>query len=552
MKKEILHLLLLTGILLAGPAFSENVKSEEATVSKVTVYLRGAQLTCTSDFVALPGINQFIFEGVSPTLDPNSLQANAKGNITIMDVKFETRYNEIPKKENPNQIDRTLKIVNDSLVMLNFEIEELNEQQQSLATEKNILLNNRLLKGESLRDTLEMFKEGIAFLRARLTDISNESTTIKKKLYYKNESRLVMEKRIQDLNKINQSGQVPVKESISTIVVMAYAEIQTNTKISVSFYVDRAAWLPSYDLRTKSDGTIDLNYKAELRQQTGMDWKNVTLTLSTGNPALSAQQPTLHPFYLSFVQQYRAKVQNESREMLSKAPSLQAASADMAKDEAMMDASTLANYTQEREGIIQTEYDIKLKYSIPHDDEMHVVAIQNKGLKAIYRYSAVPKLDINAYLMAELNELNELNLIPGSSRIYFDGSFIGRSVLNPDAFKDTVNLSLGRDRSIVVSRKKLKDKTKERILVSEKTISTSYELTIKNNKSGSITLDLTDQIPVSQDPTIKVELIDGDGSTLNEETGLLSWKLSLKPMESKILRFTYEVKLPKSKSLAGL
>lgn len=554
MKNKFIHLLLFAGILSAQSAFSENVKTEEAKVSNATVFLRGAQLTCNSDFVALPGINQFIFEGVSPNLDPNSLQASAKGNVTIMDVKYQIRYNEIPPKENPNQIDRTLKMVNDSLVMLNFEIEEMNEQLQSFTTEKNILLNNRLLKGESLRDTLDMFKEGIAFLRMRLADISNESMLLKKRLYFKNNSKQALEKRIQDLNKINQAGRAPVKESVPTIVVMVYAELQSNTKISVSFFVDRAAWLPTYDLRANSDGSIDLNYKAELRQQTGMDWKNVTLTLSTGNPALSTQKPILNPFYLSFANSYNKRIQNESRELLSKIPSLLGASSatEEQKDEIMLDAPTLAAYTDQREGMIQTEYNIKLKYNIPHDDDMHVVSIQQKSLKGKYQYSAVPKLDMNAFLIAELVDLTELNLIPGNSRIYMDGSFVGRGVLNPDAFKDTINLSFGKDRSIVVNRKRLKDKTKERILVDEKTISTTYEITIKNNKAGTVNIDLTDQIPVSQDPNIKIALIDGDGSELNDETGLLSWKLNLKSMESKTIRFSYEVKLPKSKSLAGL
>lgn len=554
MKNKFIHLLLFAGILSAQSAFSENVKTEEAKVSNATVFLRGAQLTCNSDFVALPGINQFIFEGVSPNLDPNSLQASAKGNVTIMDVKYQIRYNEIPPKENPNQIDRTLKMVNDSLVMLNFEIEEMNEQLQSFTTEKNILLNNRLLKGESLRDTLDMFKEGIAFLRMRLADISNESMLLKKRLYFKNNSKQALEKRIQDLNKINQAGRAPVKESVPTIVVMVYAELQSNTKISVSFFVDRAAWLPTYDLRANSDGSIDLNYKAELRQQTGMDWKNVTLTLSTGNPALSTQKPILNPFYLSFANSYNKRIQNESRELLSKIPSLLGASSatEEQKDEIMLDAPTLAAYTDQREGMFQTEYNIKLKYNIPHDDDMHVVSIQQKSLKGKYQYSAVPKLDMNAFLIAELVDLTELNLIPGNSRIYMDGSFVGRGVLNPDAFKDTINLSFGKDRSIVVNRKRLKDKTKERILVDEKTISTTYEITIKNNKAGTVNIDLTDQIPVSQDPNIKIALIDGDGSELNDETGLLSWKLNLKSMESKTIRFSYEVKLPKSKSLAGL
>lgn len=552
MKKETLHLLIVAFVLISSPVFSDNVRSEEATVSKATVYLRGAQLHCSSDFITQPGINQFIFEGVSPFLDPNSVQASAKGNITIMDVKYQTRYNEIPPKSNPSQTDRILLQVNDSLVMLNFEIEQMNEQLQSYNTEKNILLNNRLLKGESLRDTLEMFQEGIAFLRARLSDISNESTLIKKKLYFKNNDKQALEKRIQDLKKINQSGQAPQKESVPTIVVMVYAEAAGNAKVTISFYVDRAAWLPTYDLRANTNGTIDLNYKAELSQQTGMDWKNVVLTLSTGNPALNTQKPVLNPFYLSFVRNYRSKIKEENRELMAGSAATSVHEGDMSKDEELLDAATLANFTDEREGMLQTEYDIKLKYSIPNNDELHMVVIQNKNLNSTYKYSAVPKLDMNAFLMAELTDLDELNLIPGSSRIYFDGSFIGKSVLNTDAFNDTINLSLGKDRNIILKRNKLKDKTKQRILSDEKTISTTYELTVKNSKSNNITLEVFDQIPLSQDPNIKISLIDGDGSTLNEETGLLTWTIPLKAMESKTIRFSYEIKLPKSKGLAGL
>lgn len=553
MKNSIYVLLMAAGIIITHPAISNNIKREAARVSKATVYLRGAQLTCTSEFTAVPGINEFIFEGVSSLMDVSSLQASAKGNITIMDVKYQTQLNEKPVNAIISPIDKQLKSAGDSLVMLNFEIEELNEQLQSLVTEKNIILNNRLIKGESNRDTLEMFKEAINFLRSRLNNISTESTQLKKKLFYRNENKTVLQNRINELTRIRQTGVNPPKESVPVVVVMAYSEIATPAKVSISFYVDRAAWVPVYDLRANTNGKIDLNYKAEISQQTGMDWKNVDLTLSTGNPALNTQIPVLHPFYLSFVQHHRKKFNQEilSLQGVSKAAAAETRE-EANKDEMMLDARTMADFTNPREGMIQTEYDIKIKYNIPNGDGMHIVTIQNKTLNADYKHSSIPKLDMNAYLIAELDDLDELNLIAGNSRIYFDGNFIGKSVLNPDAFTDTVKLSLGKDRGIVVNRKKLKDKTKERILADEKTVSVTYEITIRNTKSSSVTLDLYDQIPVSSDPNIKVSLIDGDGSELTEESGMLSWKMNLKSMESKKLRFSYEVKLPKSAQLAGL
>lgn len=539
-------------ILLSTNAFADNIKTTKASVDKATVYLSGAQLTCSSEFPALPGINQFVFEGVSPFLDQKSLQASAKGNIVIMDVKFETKYNEVKKVETIKPYDKALKVANDSLVLLNFEIDEMNEQLQGLVTEKNILLNNRLIKGESLRDTLDMFKDGINFLRQRLINISSESTTLRKKLYYKNVTKEMLENRIAELNKINISGEPVAQEATQTIVVTAYSEVPATANVSVSFFVQQAAWLPSYDLRANTNGTIDLSYKAELRQQTGMDWKNVSLTLSTGNPSQSTVKPELTPFYLSFVQNIRNKYPKAAREETQAGAVL--LSKDVAKSilDEVSDAPTLADFTSENEKMIQTEYDIKLKYSIPNDPNIHVVAIQNKSLKSKYKYSAVPKLDLNPYLLADLNNWNEMNLLPGNSRIYFDGNYLGTSVLNPEASVDTLTLSLGRDRGILLSRKKLKDKTKERVIIDEKSIAVTYEIVVRNTKSFPVKLDITDQIPVSSDPDIKIALLDGDGSELNAETGIMTWDISLKANESKKLKFSYEVKIPKNKSLAGL
>ncbi|HRH64996.1 MAG TPA: DUF4139 domain-containing protein [Bacteroidia bacterium] len=549
MKNKLIYCIVFFFPFFTHDANGDNIRSVKAQVSRATVYLRGAQVSCTSDFTVLPGMNQFVFEDISPALDQKSIQASAKGNLVIMDVKFETKYNEGKKNPSTKLYDKALKSANDSLVMLNFEIEELNEQLSGLATEKNILLNNRLLKGESLRDTLDMFKDGIEFLRQRLINIGTETTTIKKKLFYRNEKKQMLDSRIADLNKIKTAGEEPVQESTNTIVVTAYAEAPAAAEVSVTFFVEQAAWLPAYDLRANSNKTIDLFYKAELRQQTGMDWKNVSLTLSTGNPSQSTVKPELSPFYLSFIQNIKGKYENEMRETQAAAAyhDLQKSS----KDE-ILDAPTLAAYTSENEKMIQTEYDIKLKYSIPNDPNIHVVAIQNKTLKSTYKYSAVPKLDLNTYLLAEINNWGEMNLLPGNSRIYFDGNYLGTSALNPEAAVDTLSLSLGRDRAILLSRKKLKDKTKERVIIDEKSITLTYEITVRNTKSFAIALDVTDQIPISTDPDIKIALIDGDGSELNEETGMMIWDVSLKANESKKLKFTYEVRVPKNKRLAGL
>lgn len=551
--KKIIIAALIIYMMPISNTFAENIKTSKAAVSAATVYLSGAQLTCSSEFTAAPGINQFVFEGVTPSLDPNSLQASAKGNVVIMDVKFLTRYNEAVKKPAPKPVDKQIKLANDSLTLLQLEIDELNDQLEGLQTEKNILLNNRLIKGETHRDTLELFKGSIEFLRTRLNNISTETTSIKRKLFYKTEQQTILQERINQLSQIDTNGEEPQQVAIYTIVVMVHADAATNATVNVSFFAPNAAWLPTYDLRANTNGTIDLVQKAELKQSTGMDWNNVNLTLSTGNPTQSTQKPALTPFYLGFVENFKRKRQLTMMNEKPQASATGRETLDEMKDaKEEDDALTLAEFTTANEGMIQTEYDIKLKYSIPTDDNMHVVAIQNKTIKAEYKYAVVPKLDAGAYLVASITDWSDMNLIPGTTRIYFDGSYIGKSVIDPTISDDTLALSLGKDRSIMVSRKKLKDKTKERVLLDEKTISSTYEIMIRNNKSTAINIEITDQVPLSSIEQVKVELIKSDDAAYTEETGELKWNINLKSKDVKKLQFSYDVKMPKDKRLAGL
>ena len=555
LRKNILIPVLLFIIVPAIRTNADNVKTTKANVSAATVFLSGAQLTCSAEFTAQPGINQFVFENVSPLLDPNSLQASGKGNIVIMDAKFLTRYNESPKKPAPKPLDNRLKLATDSLTLLGYEIDELNEQLLSLQTEKNIILNNRLIKGETHRDTLELFTKSIEFLRQRLNNISTETTSYKKQLFYKNEQQRKLQERINLLSQIDNN--IPVQEDLAvhTIIVMVHADVAAQSTISVSFYVPNAAWLPAYDLRANGNGTIDLIHKAELSQNTGMDWNNISLTLSTGNPNQNQQKPVLTPFYLGFVQQYKHKLSAgyaDAPQTLQSVTINEGKTKKPNREEPEMDAVTIAELTTASEGMIETQYDIKLKYTIPNGDNMHVIAIQNKNIKAAYKYASVPKIDNGAYLIADITDWNEMNLIPGTSRIYFDGSYLGKSFLDPSQAEDTLTLSLGKDRAININRKKLKDKTKEKIFADNKTVSTTYEIMIRNNKSTAATININDQIPLSNMDDVKVELISSDSAVYNAETGLLNWDVTLKPKEVKKIRFTYEVKLPKDKRLAGI
>jgi len=173
-------------------------------------------------------------------------------------------------------------------------------------------------------------------------------------------------------------------------------------------------------------------------------------------------------------------------------------------------------------------------------------------LNTKFEYYSVPKLDKGAFLQAKLSNWEELNLVSGNAKIYFDGSFIGNSSINADLALDTLNLDLGRDRSLAVERKKIKEKTKERFLDDKRELTRSYTLTVRNTKSQAISIQVQDQLPLSNNKEIVVEALDLDGGKVDEYSGIVSWDLKLKPKETKIIKFTYSVKAPKEIQLLNL
>jgi uncharacterized protein (TIGR02231 family) len=167
----------------------------------------------------------------------------------------------------------------------------------------------------------------------------------------------------------------------------------------------------------------------------------------------------------------------------------------------------------------------------------------------LYKYYSVPRLDKDAYLLAEVSDWEKLNLLPGDANIIFEGTYVGKSFLDPASTLDTLNLTLGRDKRLVVKKEKLIDYSSTKFLGNNKIQKITYEITVKNNKKDTVRMMLKDQYPLSTNKEIEVELLDDGGAMNNAETGVLTWKLELAPGEQKKVRFSYNVKYPRDKLL---
>lgn len=565
MKKVFLALFLFSLALVRA----ENQKTINPKPNKVTVYLKGAELGYDIPLTLSKGQHEIIIEGVSPYIDENSLSGFFKGAMVI-DILKSSRYPEVKKKENQDERYKgQLERVQDSLDELSFQFTDKQNKKNTLAKEKQLLLNNKLMKGEFRRDSVELLTATLNLLRSRLNEIESEDLKLDRDIYKLRKVQKGLNERkvhLQNLiNNVIEAGTDIPYQPIYQVIVTLDAPEPVSGSLSLKYFIRQAGWMPSYDIIAGSNSeSINIVSRAMVAQNSGLDWKNVDLTLSTSDPTMANTKPTLNIWNLFFgyPNSYHNRLNTtqtfNNYNTYNAAPQLKKmelsnmdVEVDDVKDSRSFrrDAEPVFNFNG---NLLRNEYVIKSKYSIASDNRNHNVVINNEEVPVTLTYMSVPKLDRNAFLMAKISDWEDLKLMPAQARIYFDESFIGTSVVNPETVKDTLYIDLGRDKSISVKRQAIKDKCKEKVLGDDIVHTKTIEITVRNTKGTNIEFEVEDQIPISSDPNIKITLLDKDKAIYNEVTGKLTWKLRLKPKEVEKLVFSYEVKHPKSKQIPNL
>jgi hypothetical protein len=195
------------------------------------------------------------------------------------------------------------------------------------------------------------------------------------------------------------------------------------------------------------------------------------------------------------------------------------------------------------------EFQIDMPYTIHSDNKNYTIEMVSYTLPAYYEYYCVPKIDRDAFLMAYIIDWEKYNLLEGEASLFFEDTYIGKSLLDVRYSSDTLNISLGRDKNVVVNREKQKDYMSKQFFGSTKEVTKSWLISVKNNKSQPINLAILDQIPVSTLEEIVVEAQKLSGGIQNTETGEVKWKFTLEPAEKKEAELRYSVKYPNYQNL---
>ena len=197
------------------------------------------------------------------------------------------------------------------------------------------------------------------------------------------------------------------------------------------------------------------------------------------------------------------------------------------------------------------EFEIKLPYTIPTNGKQYAVDIKEASVPSDYEYYAAPKLDLSAYLTARIPNWDDYDLLNGEVNLYFEGTYLGKSVLDVNNTKDTMEISLGRDKDIIIERKAQKEYNRRQFIGTKQIATRAWDIEIRNKKKEKVKLVLQDQIPVSSTSEIEVNYkpLKGEKPDLTATTGILTWKLDLKPEAKETASFKYEVKYPKKKKI---
>jgi uncharacterized protein (TIGR02231 family) len=298
---------------------------------------------------------------------------------------------------------------------------------------------------------------------------------------------------------------------------------------------------------------VQLSYKANVFQGTGEEWKNVRLKLSTANPSLGGLKPDLLTWYLNFYQpQYHPRNNLEKASGVMRSAPARDQDKRLEEVEVAAPAQTVSDFVNTIQTSLNTEFDIALPYTVNSANKPTLVDIRTHELKADYIYSAAPKLDGDAFLLARATGWEEYSLLPGEANVFFEGTFVGKSFIDPNNIKDTLAVSLGRDKRIVVKREKLKDFSSRKLIGSNQRENLAFEISVRNTKNEAIKITLEDQVPISQNSQIEVAVLDVGGAKYNKDTGKLSWEMTLQSNETRKVAYKFEVKYPKDRIVSGL
>lgn len=528
-----------------------------SSIGAVTVYQDRAVVTRSASSELAAGEHELVLENLPVTLRESSLQVSAKstGQASLLDVKVRDAY----------QADTA----NERVRALQEQLRKLEAQQAELDDEAAVLDNQRELVLMMQRGATEPAKEGARLTLDELKAIQTLSADSLGKtlasLRQVAERKTVLEREMQALHDQLNVLQGQLSRRTKTVTLRVNLARAGKVDLAVSYAVDGARWTPAYDARLRpADRSVDLGYFGVISQNTGEDWKNVKLTLSTARPSLGGGAPPLQPWIIDVAPPpppprpprpvaAPAPVTSEMSMKRSRPSSAAEAYADAAMPEPAPEAVEVSTAQMQNEAT-SASFQIKNPATLPSDNSSQRVAIATAKLPATLQYQSTPALREAVFLTAQASNNTDFPFLAGPLNTFLDDAFVASSRIKAVMPGEKVELAMGADDGISIKRQLVNRFTESTgFSGSGKRVTYEYKITVKNNKATKEQLVFKDRLPVSRNEKIVVKLLSpADRDVKREEDGKLAWEWELEPGKSRETVLKFSVDYPGDVDVSGI
>lgn len=601
-RTTLLQIGLVSCLILIASNINANPIESKSTLQQATVFFEGAELTHQATASVVKGSNEVWISNLSPSIDINSLKIKTTRGVIVASYEYSQDY--IFKKD----IATVEKALKDSISFYKNKINEYTINKQTNNDLLELLKANKSIGGTQTGLSVSELTKMVDYYKAQSNALNKEQHQLTEKTAKAQELLNALELQLEQESAKNVKSEGILKLNLTS-------PLAGSTVFTITYFTANANWVPYYDVNVPSmDEKVQIASKAKVAQTTGLDWANVKLALSTATPSKNKTAPLFNAWFLDFYNapDYSRRAYKDLARQSTYAPSAmmldesaknayairgagsvqniqplyiingEVATAEEVEQldpniilnmEVIKDASaqglygsraangviviktkTINDFVSREEGELNALFNIDLPYTISGNGKVQNIDLQTTSVVAKFKHYAVPKLDTDVFILAEISDWQKLGLLSGKANVTFDGTYVGETVINTASVSSTLTLTLGSDKRVTVKREKLQDYSSRKFLGKDTQQDFTYKITVKNNQNRAINLVLKDQYPLTNQKEIQVELLKetSPATYTNEEIGVLNWIIDLEPGASQEVKVAYRVKYPKDNKPTNL
>jgi uncharacterized protein (TIGR02231 family) len=548
--------LLIAPLIATTAATAAEVKGA-SRIDAVTLYPSGAEVTRAARLKVDKGEHTLLFSDLPAEALPASIRVEAKATGKLEIGSVDTRRVSVPRTDEAVAATERRRI-EEAIEKLRDESALLQASAQAAETQKKLIDNLTQLPGRpapanggtaAQTDWGQLF--GLIGERAAEAQRTILATGVKMR---------DLDRQIRDLEG-KLASLAPSQQARTEVKVFVNAAGALDAEVTIRYQVRNASWTPFYDARL-STGTkqqapkLQLVRRASIQQRTGEVWDSVALALSTARPAAGTAAPVLQPLVIDYESEAPVARPLQPRSVTSMpppAPALEAAQERAASGAADRYAKAEEQRAAVEVQAFQAVYSITGRVTVQDTGEAKRVQIDGIELDPALTVRAVPKREEKAYLYAKLTIARGTPLLPGQIALFRDATFVGNGRIPLLAAGEEHELGFGVDDAVRVRHVLAEEKRSESgIITTSKIDQRSYRIAVKNLHERPIPVTVLDQIPVSQNADIKVELTGKTAPSrrdVDDKRGVLAWDMTLAPDEERAIEFGYRATWPAARKV---